>query len=66
MSDTLIKNLEKRVTDLESKLTDKKPPREPTEYNKFVAEYITKNKDPKKAHKDLFLEAVKAWNVKKK
>ena len=41
MSDTLIKNLEKRVTDLESKLTDKKPPRaprEPSEYNKFVAE----------------------------
>ena len=69
MSDTLIKNLEKRVTDLESKLTEKKPPRaprEPSEYNKFVAEYITKNKDPKKAHKELFSEAVKAWNVKKK
>jgi len=70
MSDETIKNLEKRVADLESKLTEtKKPPRaprEPSEYNKFVAEYITKNKDPKKQHKDLFAEAVKAWNTRKK
>lgn len=70
MSDETIKNLEKRVADLESKLTEtKKPPRaprEPSEYNKFVADYITKNKDPKKQHKELFSEAVKAWNTRKK
>jgi hypothetical protein len=70
MSDETIKNLEKRVAELESKLTEsKKPPRaprEPSEYNKFVADYITKNKDPKKQHKELFSEAVKAWNTRKK
>jgi len=70
MSDETIKKLEKRVSDLESKLVEtKKPPRaprEPSEYNKFVADYITKNKDPKKQHKELFSEAVKAWNTRKK
>jgi hypothetical protein len=70
MSDTIIKNLEQRITALEANVVDnKKPPRAPrapSEYNKFVADYISKNKDPKKAHKELFSEAVKAWNLKKK
>jgi hypothetical protein len=70
MSD--IKKLEQRITTLEAKLLDQKPqktpraPRAPSEYNKFMGDYMSKNKDPKKTHKDLFAEAVKAWNVSKK
>ena len=70
MSD--LKNLEQRVSELESKLksSDKaakppKAPRKPSEYNIFMGEYISKNKDPKKKHSELFAEAVKAWNNKK-
>jgi len=71
MSDQeLIKKLEQRVNDLESKFgnsTKKEPrkPRKPSEYNIFMGEYMSKNKSDKKSHKDLFSEAVKAWNNKK-
>jgi len=70
MSDTeVIKKLEQRVSELESKFSksDKppRPPRQPSEYNKFMSDYISKNKDPKKKHNELFAEAVKAWNAKK-
>jgi hypothetical protein len=62
--------LEKRITELESKLNEKpkKPraPRKPSEYNTFLADYLTKNKSDKKPHKELFGEAVKAWNAKKR
>ena len=77
MSDTeLIKKLEKRITDLENKSdkndksdkSDKKPkiPRKPSEYNTFMGDYMSKNKSDKKPHKELFADAVKAWNLKKK
>ena len=69
MSDEL-KALEKRITDLEKKSsTPQKPPRaprKPSEYNTFMGEYMSKNKSDKKSHKELFAEAVKAWNLKKK
>ena len=68
MSEETIKKLERRISDLENKI-EKKPPKAPrvlSEYNKFMSEYVTKNKDPKKPHKELFAEAVKAWNLKKK
>jgi hypothetical protein len=65
-----IKKLEERITQLESKMSvNVKPPRAPrapSEYNKFMGDYISKHKDPKKTHKELFSEAVKAWNVAKK
>jgi hypothetical protein len=71
MSDETIKKLEQRVADLESKFENKKEkapraPRKPSEYNTFMGEYIAKNKSDKKSHKELFAEAVKEWNAKKK
>ena len=69
--ESVLKKLEQRITDLETKVGEKKkeksarPPREPSEYNKFMGEYMAKNKSDKKSHKELFAEAVKAWNVKK-
>jgi RNA processing factor Prp31 len=67
--ESVLKKLEQRITDLETKVGEKKkavrPPREPSEYNKFMGEYMAKNKSDKKSHKDLFAESVKAWNVKK-
>jgi hypothetical protein len=71
MSDQeLIKKLEARVNNLESKFGEKtvkapRKPRKPSEYNIFMGEYMAKNKSDKKSHKDLFAEAVKAWNTKK-
>ena len=63
------KKLEQRITVLESKnvKNDKKTktPRKPSDYNIFMSEYMTKHKDPKKKHKELFAESVKAWNAKK-
>ena len=72
MTDDTMKKLEQRVSELEQKLTlskaDKKPktPRKPSEYNKFMADYMTKNKKENKPHTVLFGEAVKSWNEKKK
>jgi hypothetical protein len=68
-SEQEIKNLEKRLTELESKLNSPKvvrKPRKPSEYNDFVKNYISKNKDPKKTHAEIFSEAAKAWSAKKK
>jgi hypothetical protein len=64
----LIKKLGQRMTDLETKMgkpQKEKKPRKPSEYNLFVKNYISKNKDPKKDHKEIFADAVKAWNTKK-
>ena len=64
----LIKKLDQRITDLESKMgkpQKERKPRKPSEYNIFVKDYLSKNKDPKKDHKELFADAVKAWNTKK-
>jgi len=71
MGDENYKKLEQRINDLEMKMGEKKEklprkPRKPSEYNTFMGEYIAKNKSDKKSHKDLFAEAVKAWNAKKK
>jgi hypothetical protein len=71
MTEDTLKKLEQRVAELESKLGEKpvkapRAPRKPSEYNTFMGEYIAKNKSDKKSHKDLFAEAVKAWNAKKK
>jgi len=71
MPDDDLEKLSKRVTELEEKMKgsvpkkDKKP-REPSEFNKFMGTYIKKNKDPKKTHRELFAEAIKAWNDTKK
>ena len=68
MSETEFKKLEQRISDLETKMgkpQKEKKPRKPSEYNIFVKDYISKHKDPKKDHKELFADAVKAWNTKK-
>lgn len=67
-----ISDLVKRIDQLESKIgstsapTKAKRTRKPSEYNIFMGKYMDKNKDPKKSHKDLFGEAVAAWNKQKK
>lgn len=69
MSEESIKKLEQRVHDLETKMGKQKKerkPREPSQYNKFMKDFISKNKDPKKTHSELFAEAAKAWGLKKK
>jgi hypothetical protein len=67
--DLVIKKLEERVSDLESKTSGvpkkERKPRKPSEYNDFIKDYFSKNKDPKKTHKELFGEAAKAWSSKK-
>jgi hypothetical protein len=68
--ESVIKKLEQRVSDLESKTSAVVPkkerkPRKPSEYNDFMKDYFSKNKDPKKTHKELFGEAAKAWSSKK-
>ena len=63
-----IKKLEKRITDLEAQLAKPKKerkPREPSEFNIHMKNYLAKNKDPKKTHRELWSEGVKAWNDKK-
>jgi hypothetical protein len=69
MDSELIKKLEQRVSDLESKTNGvpqkERKPRKPSEYNEFMKDYFAKNKDPKKTHKELFGEAAKAWSSKK-
>jgi len=67
MSDSeTIKKLEQRISELEGKINKPpRPPRKPSEYNTFMADYISKNKDPKKKHSEIFAEGVKAWNAKK-
>jgi hypothetical protein len=69
MSDETIKKLEQRLSELETRLAQPskppRPPRAPSAYNTFMGEYIQKNKSAKKTHKELFAEAVKAWNAKK-
>jgi len=46
----------------------KKPPREPSEYNKFVKCFIEEQraKHPTKPHRELFAEAAKEWSNNKK
>ena len=73
----LIKKLDQRISDLESKMkTSEKPPkaprapREKSDYNIFVQDHIlkAKKKDPdsKKKHTEYFSEAAKAWTAAKK
>jgi len=65
--------LHDRLCKLESEFGKKKPvkdkkPREKSEYNIFVQEYIAeqKKKNTTKPHKELFSEAAKEWSAKKK
>ena len=74
MSDTGLKNIEKRLADLEEKMKNSKhvkdkKPRQKSEYNIFVQDYIAKEKkkkDNKRSHTELFSEAAKAWSANKK
>jgi hypothetical protein len=65
-----IKDLERRIAALEKKEKPSEPKkkREPSEYNKFMAQYIKeqKEKGSKKSHTELFTEASGAWTSSKK
>lgn len=70
-----LEDLEKRIKALED-LKGKKepvekkdrPPRELSEYNKFIQKKIAeiKKKDPKISHRDAFADATKEWSTFKK
>ena len=66
-STDVIKKLEQRVKNLEDKFEHKpdKKTRKKSDYNIFVQDYIAKNKNPKKTHKELFSEAAKTWTKNK-
>jgi len=70
-----MENLEKRISELEKQIKGgssvgkkEKVPRKPSEYNKFVKNFIDteKKKNKDKSHKELFAEAAKAWSSEKK
>ena len=72
MSDTSrIEKLEKELQELKSQIGSKKEkkeknPRELTEYNKFVKEYLASEKQkPGYDHKKAFKSAPEAWKSKK-
>ena len=63
-----IEKLTKRIEDLESKMGKSAKPkrtRKPSEFNKFLANYIDKNKSENKPHTELFKEAAAAWGKQK-
>ena len=67
-----LKGLAERVKALETKFGKASvpaavstKPRKSSDYNVFVKKYITDNKSPTKAHKELFSEAAKAWSESK-
>jgi hypothetical protein len=66
---TEIEDLKKRISALECNFGKKpkadKKPRKPSEYNNFVKKYFKDNKGTDKTHKELFIDASKAWGVKK-
>ena len=66
--------LNKRITDLEEKMTNKKneksekpqkAPRKPSPYNDFIKNFFLKNKNSNKTHRELFVDAAKAWSENK-
>ena len=62
------KKLEKRISDLEAQLAKPKKerkPREPSEFNIHMKNYLAKNKNPSKTHREVWADGVKAWNDKK-
>jgi hypothetical protein len=67
---TEIELLTKRIEELEAKFGSSVPKpkrtRKPSEYAVFMGDYMKKNKSDKKIHKELFGEAVAAWNKQKK
>ena len=72
MSDTSrIEKLEKELQELKSQIGSKKEkkekkPRELTEYNKFVKDFLAKEKQkPDYDHKKAFKSASEAWKSKK-
>ena len=66
-----IEKLTKRIEELEAKfgaspsVPKPKRTRKPSEYAVFMGDYMKKNKSDKKPHKELFSEAVAAWNKTK-
>jgi hypothetical protein len=74
MSNSEYEKLDKRLKALEEKVSvsgvtpkKEKKPRKSSPYNEFMKEFITeqKSKGSNKAHKELFAEGAKAWNIKK-
>ena len=72
MEDSRIDRLEKEINELKSKLTDKpkkeKKPRLPSDYNKFMKEYITDQKNKLGSdydHKKVFKMGAAEWLKKK-
>ena len=70
MSDIHLKDLEKRLSLLESQIGKAKTPRKtrtPSEYNVFVKKYIEKEKKNKSplSHTELFSNASKEWQKTK-
>jgi hypothetical protein len=72
-----MEKFEERLTALENKFGSndfgkkekkEKKPRAPSEYNKFVKNFIeeSKKKDPTKEYKVLFKEAAESWTKSKK
>jgi hypothetical protein len=73
MPDQDYKELLQRVEKLESqaafgKNSKPKKPRAPSEYNKFMGEFIAKEKKDgsNKSHKEMFTAGAKAWKDSKK
>ena len=72
MDETRIDKLEKELKELKLKICDKVPKkekkkREPTEYNKFVQEHLSKLKKSDGEnynHKEAFKSASVAWKAK--
>ena len=69
MSDTArIEKLEKEIEELKVQMGSKKEkkPRELTEYNKFVKDFLSKEKQkPDYDHKKAFKSASEAWKSRK-
>jgi hypothetical protein len=64
----LIKKLDRRISDLEMQMgkpKKEKKIRKPSEFNIHMKKYLATHKDPSKTHKELFLEATKAWSAQK-
>lgn len=73
MEEERIDKLEKEINDLKKRLCEDKPKKEkkhkePSEYNKFVKDFVAKKKlelgDSYK-HKEVFKAAANAWSEKK-
>lgn len=77
MSDDKIASLEKQVKELQSRLDAvesgkkkkekvQRPPRQPSEYNKFIKEKYNEIKEtnPGMKHSDIFAKCVESWKTR--